>query len=65
MIGSIYTEVTRDAWTTVPGRSSALEYNENNKVTKITYYDGNNVAFAKNFTYDANGNCILITCTTS
>lgn len=65
MIGSIYTEIARDNWNTTPGHSTALEFNANNKVTKITYKNGNTTVFAQNFTYDANGNCILITCTES
>lgn len=63
MLGNINIDAARDAWNVTPGHSTALEYNANNKVTKITFKNGNDTIFAQNFTYDNNGNCILITCT--
>ena len=65
MLGNINIDSARDAWNVTPGHSTALEYNTNNKVTKITFKNGNDTIFVQNFTYDANGNCILITCTES
>lgn len=65
MLGNINIDTARDAWNVTPGHSTALEYNTNNKVTKITFKNGNDTVFVQNFTYDANGNCILITCTES
>lgn len=65
MLGNINIDAARDAWNVTPGHSTALEYNTNNKVTKITFKNGNDTVFVQNFTYDANGNCILITCTES
>lgn len=62
MIGSIYTEIARDAWTTVPGRSKDFVVDDNGNYTKITYSENNNVVFAQYLTYDANGNCIKIEC---
>lgn len=65
MLGNINIDAARDAWNVTPGHSTALEYNANNKVTKITFKNGNDTIFAQNFTYDENNNCILITCTES
>jgi hypothetical protein len=65
MLGNINTDLARDAWNVTPGHSTALEYNANNKVTKIIFMDNGDTVFVQNFTYDANGNCILITCTES
>lgn len=64
MLGNINTNDTRANWTTVPGRSVALEVNANGQYTKETYKDENgDTVFAVNYTYNAAGKVILITCT--
>ena len=66
MIGSINTTDTRANWATVPGRSVQLTVNASGQYTKETYTDENgNVVFAVNYTYNAAGKVILITCTNS
>lgn len=62
MIGNIYTDAARDAWTIVPGRSKDFVVDPNGNYTKITYSENNNVVFAQYLTYDENGNCIKIEC---
>lgn len=62
MIGGNYTDITREAWTFVPGRSVLPTYDANGNVLTMTYYDNNTVVFVRNFTYDANGNCTKIEC---
>lgn len=63
MIAGNYTDVTRDTWTNVIGRSTRITWNANNKPTSITYYDSDgNALFVKQLTYDANGNCIEVKC---
>lgn len=64
MIGSINTTDTRANWATVPGRRVNLTVNGNGQYTKEVYIDeNNNTVFAVNYTYDANGNIIEISCT--
>ena len=65
MLGSNYTEVTRDNWATVPGRDVEFTNNASGKPTKITYLEGDTVVFAQYLTYDANGNVIKIECKAS
>lgn len=65
MLGNLFTELARFAWTFVPGRSTQQAYDETGKVTSITYYEGQNIIFVRNFTYDSNGNCIKIECVTA
>ncbi len=65
MIGSIFSISERDSWTFVPGRSSLQAYDANGNLTSITYYEGQTVAFVRNFTYDSNGNCTKIECVTA
>lgn len=62
MIAGVNTEITREAWTFVPGRTTQLTYDANNQVTSISYLEGANVVFIRNFTYDAYGNCTQIEC---
>ena len=64
MIAGVNTENTRANWTTVPGRRIVFTVNANNQYEKETYIDeNNNIVFAVNYTYNANGKVILITCT--
>lgn len=66
MIAGVNTENTRANWTTVPGRQVALTVNAAGQYTKETYIDENgNTVFAVNFSYNADGKVILITCTNS
>ena len=66
MLGNNFTENTRANWTTVPGRSVQLTVNASGQYTKETYIDENgNTVFAVNYTYNANGKVIEITCTNS
>lgn len=65
MIGGNYTEITRDMWTTVPGRAVEFTNNASGKPTKITFLEGEDIVFAQYFTYDANGNPTKIECKTS
>lgn len=62
MLGSIYSEITRDAWATVPGRTLEFVNNSDGNPTQITYLDGTTVVFVKYLTYDANGNVTKIEC---
>lgn len=62
MIGSIYTEIARDAWATVPGRSMEFVNDANGNPTTITYKQGATVVFVKYLTYDANGDVTKIEC---
>lgn len=62
MIGSIYTESARDAWTCVPGRNVAITNNENGDPVKEVYSYQGAVCFAKYYTYDSDGNIINIEC---
>lgn len=62
MIGGNFTEITRDAWGTVPGRHIKPTYNENNKPIRIDYCVGETVIFSQILTYDANGNMIDLEC---
>lgn len=62
MIGNNYSLITRDMWNTVPGNSTEMTYNANNKVTQIDFYHLTTLVFSQVFTYDANGNCIKIEC---
>lgn len=64
MIGSIFSIIERDSWTFVPGRSSQQTYDTDGNLTSITYYEGQTVAFVRNFTY-VNGKCTKIECVTS
>lgn len=64
MIGTINTIDTRANWTTVPGRRVALTVNASGQYTKEVYIDEhNNTVFAVNYTYNANGKVIEISCT--
>lgn len=63
MLAGIYRETTREAWCTVPGRSMQFTNNANGDPVKIDYYEGENLVFTKNLTYDSNGNIIKIECT--
>lgn len=64
MLGNINTNDTRSNWTTVPGRSVDFTVNANGQYTKEVYSDENgNTVFAVNYTYNANGKVIKITCT--
>lgn len=66
MLGNIHTNDTRANWTTVPGRRVDLTVNAEGQYTKETYTDENgNVVFAVNYTYNAAGKVITITCTNS
>lgn len=66
MLGSIYTELARNSWTIVPGRRVDFTVNANGQYEKETYIDENgNTAFAVNYTYNANGKVISISCTNS
>lgn len=66
MIAGVNTESARANWATVPGRQVALTVNAAGQYTKETYTDENgNVVFAVNYTYNADGKVILITCTNS
>lgn len=65
MLGNKNTTETRaTGWCTVPGRSVDFTVNANGQYTKEVYSDENgNTVFAVNYTYDANGKVIKITCT--
>lgn len=65
MIGSIFSISERDSWTFVPGRSSVQTFDNSGNLTSITYYEGQTVAFVRNFTYDNAGNCTKIECVTA
>lgn len=66
MIAGVNTETTRANWATIPGREVLLTVNASGQYTKETYIDENgNTVFAVNYSYDANGKVILITCTNS
>lgn len=65
MIGSQYTEIARDAWATVPGRSIRPVFNDDGNPVKLTYIQDGEVVFVKHFEYDANGNVTLILCDTN
>lgn len=62
MLGSIFTELARNAWTMTPGNKITFVYDANGNATSITFYQGQNVVFVQNLTYDSNGNCTLIEC---
>lgn len=62
MIGSIFTDIARDAWASVPGRSIDLENNAQGNPTKITFKKGDTVVFVKYLTYDGDGNVTRIEC---
>lgn len=61
MLGNIFTEIARDTWTNTPGNSMALTWTDGNP-TAITYLQGDTVVFVKSYTYDADGNPTLISC---
>lgn len=66
MLGNINTNDSRANWSTVPGRRIVFTVNANNQYEKETYIDeNNNTVFAVNYTYNANGKVIEITCTNS
>lgn len=65
MLGTLYTNESRDSWATVPGRKTVLTYNANNKPTQIDFYDGTNIVFSQILTYDANNNLISVECITA
>lgn len=66
MIAGVNTEITRANWATVPGRQVQLTVNASGQYTKEVYIDENgNTVFAVNYTYDANGKVINISCTNS
>ena len=62
MLGSIYTEMARNAWATIPGNAYEPEYDSNNNPVKITFYQGATAVFIQNITYDANGNPTRVEC---
>lgn len=62
MLGSLYSELTRSNWNTVPGHSTELVNNANGDPLKITFFDGSNIAYVQYLTYDANGAVIKIEC---
>lgn len=62
MIGGIYTEFTRDAWTTIPGRDVKMVNNADGNPVKITYLSDGKIAFVKYLTYDTNKAIIQISC---
>lgn len=62
MIGNNYSLTTRDMWNMIPGNSTELTYNENNKVSQINFYEGETLIFSQLFTYDPNGNPVKIEC---
>lgn len=65
MIGGIYTEITRDSWSFVPGRYTVFTNNASGDPVSISYYNPDNtLAFVRRFTYDANGNVTKIECAT-
>lgn len=63
MLGNTNTDAARDSWTNTPGHSTAMEYNENGKLTKLICIDNGTTVFVKTLTYNDAGKCILITCT--
>lgn len=64
MLGNINTNDSRVNWCIVPGREIALTYNANNQPVKETYTDENGVVvFAVNYSYNAAGKVVTITCT--
>lgn len=66
MIAGVNTEITRANWATVPGREVRLTVNASGQYIKETYIDeNNNIVFAVNYTYNADGKVIVITCTNS
>lgn len=65
MIGGNYTETTREAWTSVPGRSVEITNDANGNPTAMAYKEGTTTVFVKRYTYDANGNCTKIECSNS
>lgn len=65
MIGGNYTETTRDAWATVPGRSIDIVNDPNGNPQTITYKDSDGSAvFIQQFTY-TNGFVTKIECITA
>ncbi len=62
MIGSLYTEITRDAWTTVPGRSKEYTYDTKGNCTSIICKEGTVVVFTLYLTYNDDNKCIKIEC---
>lgn len=62
MLGSIFTELARNAWTMTPGNSCDLVNDANGNPTQITYSQGDNVVFIQNLTYDANNSVTHIEC---
>lgn len=65
MLAGIYREIVREAWCTVPGREMQFTNNADGNPVKIGFYEGENLVFVKNFTYDENGNILKIICTNS
>lgn len=62
MIAGNYTETTRDAWLTVPGRSYNCEYDSAGRLLSITYYSGVNALFTQQFTYNTAGKITRAVC---
>ena len=64
MLGNTNTNDTRANWTTVPGRRVELTVNASGEYTKEVYIDENgDTVFAVNYTYNADGKVIQISCT--
>lgn len=64
MLGNINTNDTRANWATVPGRTVLLTVNASGQYTKEVYVDENgDTVFAVNYTYNADGKVIQISCT--
>lgn len=64
MLGNINTNDTRANWATVPGRAVNLTVNASGQYTKEVYIDENgDTVFAVNYTYNADGKVIQISCT--
>lgn len=62
MLGAIFSELARNAWNYTPGNSCEFTNNAAGNPTSITYYQGANVVFIQNFTYDANNAITKIEC---
>lgn len=62
MLGTIYNDIARDGWTNTPDNTMEITNNASGNPTSITYKQGNNVVFIKQFTYDANGYITKIEC---
>lgn len=62
MLGSIFTELARTAWTMTPGNACDFSYDANGNATQITFSQGDNVVFVQNLTYDSNNKCTRIAC---